>query len=133
MHRSFFKIFFTLASLFLLFISTQHGFAQRGRQTPEERAQRLKEQLSLTDSQTVLVTAIYKQSQQDMSAKMDSLKSDDPQARRQLMRETMDKSDADVQKILTDDQKKKFDELKKQRQQMFQRRNRSDSDQKSGL
>ena len=88
--------------------------AQRVQQTPQNRAQHLKESLSLTDEQTAQVQTIYENSQKEMSALSDSLKGNG-KSMRQGRRDIMDKANKQIEQILTDDQKTKFAELKKTR------------------
>jgi len=88
--------------------------AQRVQQTPQNRAQHLKESLSLTDEQTAQVQTIYENSQKEMSALSDSLKGNG-KSMRQGRRDIMDKANKQIEQILTDDQKTKFAELKKSR------------------
>jgi Spy/CpxP family protein refolding chaperone len=88
--------------------------AQGMRISPEERAKALKDSLSLDSAQTAKVTAIYKESQK---AIMDAMQngSDDRDARRATMMEITKKSDDNVKALLTDPQKKKFEEMIKNR------------------
>ncbi|HMD13859.1 MAG TPA: hypothetical protein VKI62_04475 [Bacteroidota bacterium] len=88
--------------------------AQRVQQTPQNRAQHLKESLSLTDEQTAQVQTIYENSQKEMSGLSDSLKGNG-KSMRQARRDIMDKADKQIVQLLTDDQKTKFAELKKTR------------------
>lgn len=100
-----------------MMVLSQGVFAQGMRRTPEERAKQLKEQLSLNDDQTKKVTEIYTESQKTVMAKMGEGMGD-----RTVMREFMTKETAKVDsligKLLTKEQAAKFDEVKKQRQQM---------------
>ena len=98
----------------MISLSSFVASAQRVQQTPTNRAQHLKESLSLTDEQTAQVQAIYENSQKEMSAVSDSLKGNG-KSMRQARREIMDKADKQIEQLLTDDQKTKFAELKKKR------------------
>ena len=98
----------------MISLSSVVANAQRVQQTPQNRAQHLKEALSLTDEQTAQVQAIYENSQKEMSSLSDSLKGNG-KSMRQGRRDIMDKADASILQILTDDQKTKFAELKKTR------------------
>ncbi len=89
--------------------------AQPQRMSPKERADRLKSQLSLSDSQTVAVTKIYEESQQEMSKAFND-SSGDRQSRREVMMKMMSKTDDRIDSLLTADQKTKFAEIKKARQ-----------------
>lgn len=104
------------AGLLLLWMAgTGVASAQPGRMSPKERAERLKDQLSLSDSQVVAVTKIYEESQQQMSkAFADSTA--DRQSRREMMTKIMGATDTRIDSLLTDEQKTKFAEIKKARQ-----------------
>lgn len=98
----------------MISLSSVVANAQRVQQTPQNRAQHLKESLSLTDEQTAQVQTIYENSQKEMSAVSDSLKGNG-KSMRQARRDIMGKADKQIEQILTDDQKTKFAELKKTR------------------
>ena len=98
----------------MISLSSVVAMAQRVQQTPKNRAQHLKESLSLTDEQTAQVQTIYENSQKEMSAVSDSLKGNG-KSMRQARRDIMDKADKQIEQLLTDDQKTKFAELKKTR------------------
>ena len=95
----------------MISLSSVVANAQRVQQTPQNRAQHLKESLSLTDEQTAQVQTIYENSQKEMSAVSDSLKGNG-KSMRQARRDIMGKADKQIEQILTDDQKTKFAELK---------------------
>jgi Spy/CpxP family protein refolding chaperone len=92
---------------------------------PKDRAADLKERLSLTDSQTTLITKIFTESQEAMRKAVDSMK-DDRQAMRGLRMEMMKKSDERIDSILTADQKKKYDDLVKERRSRMRGRPRGE-------
>lgn len=85
--------------------------------TPEERAQRLKERLSLSEEQTKKVQEIFKKSEKERQDKMESVRGD-RDAMREQMTAIMAVTDKEIEKLLTGEQKKKYDELKKERRQM---------------
>jgi len=89
----------------------------------EERANRLKEQLSLTKTQSDSVKKIYEQAQQQMMEEM-MVNQGDREAMRKAITEINEKSDKDIEKILDAKQKKKFEEVKKERQTMMRERQR---------
>ncbi|HEY6192654.1 MAG TPA: hypothetical protein VI215_10075 [Bacteroidota bacterium] len=104
------------------------AYAQRGQggmPAPKDRAADLKERLSLTDSQTTLITKIFTESQEAMRKAIDSVK-DDRQAMRGLRTEMMKKSDERIDSVLTADQKKKYDELVKERRSRMRGRTRGE-------
>jgi len=71
--------------------------------SPEQRANRLAEQLSLSDDQKAKVQKIYEDAQKDMQG-MQGASREDRMAKMQATNEK-------VKAVLTDDQKKKFDEM----------------------
>lgn len=93
--------------------------------TPEERAKQLQERLSLTDEQTAKVTKIFEASQKKAMEMMGSFQGD-REAARKAMQEMQAKTDKEIEALLTKEQVKKYEELKKERmqrmQQMQQRR-----------
>jgi Spy/CpxP family protein refolding chaperone len=93
--------------------------------SPKERAANMKEQLALTDSQAVLVTGIFEDAQADMKKAADSADGD-RRSMRDLRMAIMKKSDERIDSILTDDQKKKFADMKKERQGRMRNRQRND-------
>ncbi len=100
-----------------MMVLAQGVFAQGMRRTPEERAKQLKEQLSLTDEQTTKVTELYKESQKVVMEKMQEGMGDRA-AMREFMQKQNEKLDKSIEKLLTKEQLVKYEEVKKQRQQM---------------
>ncbi len=100
-----------------IMILAQTASAQGMRRSPEERAKQLKEQLSLNDDQTKKVTEIYTESQKTVMAKMQEGMGDRG-AMREFMTKETSKVDSLIGKLLTKEQAGKFEEVKKQRQQM---------------
>jgi len=96
----------------------------RMRMTPEQRAARLKDSLALSDDQVSKIVTIFAESDKKREEAMSSA-GDDRDSRMQAMRSVMESTDARIDSILTDTQKTKYDEMKKQRMQGFQRRQRS--------
>ncbi|HUI08982.1 MAG TPA: hypothetical protein VL221_01580 [Bacteroidota bacterium] len=97
----------------------------RMRLTPEQRVARLKDSLALSDEQVSKIVTIFAESDKKREEAMSSA-GDDRDARMQAMRSVMESTDARIDSVLTDTQKAKYDELKKQRAQGFQRRQRND-------
>ncbi len=102
---------------------TSSLFAQRMGMNPEERANRLKEQLSLTKAQTESVKKIFEHSQQVMMEEM-MVNQGDREAMRKAFTEITEKTDKEIEKILDAKQKKKYEEVKKERQVMMRERTR---------
>ena len=104
----------------LLFAGQASPAAAQGMQmSPEQRTQRLKDSLALSDAQAKNVAKIY----QDMDTRRQELfssGSEDRDARMQAMRSLRDSTDARIEALLTPTQKVKFEELKKLRPQRGQ-------------
>ncbi len=121
-------MFTVLAALFLIVASVSMASAQRMQMSAEARAKMLKDSLALNDDQLAKVTKIY----QDADKKrqdMFSSGSDDRQARMQAMRSLMDTTDVKIEGLLTDTQKTKYEEMKKQRMERMQGMRRRPSNQ----
>ena len=88
----------------------------RGMRSPEERANQLKEQLALTDSQTVKATKIFQDGQKKMQDMMGSNMGDREAMRASLTKMTASQ-DTLIEKLLTKEQLAKFEALRKERQQ----------------
>ncbi len=109
------RTFLAVSSLLILgSVSFSQGMMMA---TPEERAKRLTERLSLTEDQTKKVQEIFKNADKERSEKMEPVRGD-RDAMREQMTAIMASTDKQIEKILTDEQKKKYEELKKERRQM---------------
>jgi len=114
------------AVLLLLGSMSMADAQMRMRMTPEQRAARLKDSLALSDAQVGKIVTIFTESDRKREDAMASA-GDDRDARMQAMRSIMESTDARIDSLLTDTQKAKYDEMKKQRMQGgFQRRPRND-------
>ena len=105
----------------LLVISSSSLFAQGMRMTPQERADTLKVRLSLTDTQTKQVVKIYEQQQLDFE-KARNASSGDREAMRAAMTKIVQKTDANIEKLLDEKQLKKYEAFKKERMERMQQR-----------
>jgi len=110
-----------LAIVLLSCFLTSTLFAQRMGMNPEERANRLKEQLSLTKTQTDSVKKIFEHAQQVMMEEM-MVNQGDREAMRKVFTEITEKTDKEIEKLLDAKQKKKYEEIKKERQAMMRER-----------
>ena len=118
------RFLFAVAALVLVvFASTSPASAQRVRQTPKERAQHLKDILTLTDDQTAAVQAIYEKSDADMKSAVDDAKSTG-KSRRNIMRDINSRTQASINELLNDDQKGKFADFNKKRAESQERPSR---------
>jgi Spy/CpxP family protein refolding chaperone len=103
---------FTVLSMVVALAQGQRG----GNASPEERAtrmtDRLKTSLKLTDEQAVKVHAVYLQMSKDMAAARES-----GEDMRTSMQTIMAKQDTELQKILTPEQYKTYQDGRKQQTQ----------------
>lgn len=100
------------------------AIAQRQMPTPQQRVERLKDSLKLSDEQSAAIVRIYQDADQSRKALFDSANAGDRDARMAAMRGLSEKTDARIDSLLTPDQKVKYGEMKKQRQQGFGGRRR---------
>jgi len=112
-----YRLAIVAASLLLALGFQELAQAQRMRLTPEDQAKRIKDSLTLSDEQTAKVKKIYEAQQAEMMEKMSGAMGD-REAMRSAMQEVMAKYDKQIEALLTKEQLKKYEELKKQRQQM---------------
>ncbi|MHB1050226.1 MAG: hypothetical protein ACYC09_09115 [Bacteroidota bacterium] len=90
--------------------------AQPNRRTPDERTKQLTEQLSLDKKQQAQVLKIYTENDKKREAMFADMQgSGDRDAAREKMMKLFKETDKQIEKILTKDQKKKYDDLKKER------------------
>ncbi len=113
--------FLTLAIMILGVSLSLTDAQQRMRQTPEQRAARLKDSLALSDDQVAKIVPIFQESDKLREDAFTSA-GDDRDARMAAMRKIGDETDAKIESVLTDTQKAKYEEMKNQRMQGFQRR-----------
>ena len=113
------------AFLLLLGSLSLAGAQMRMRMTPEQRVARLKDSLALSDEQVSKIVTIFSESDKKREEAMASA-GDDRDARMQAMRSVMESTDTRIDSVLTESQKAKYDEMKKQRMQGFQRRQKND-------
>ena len=108
-----------MVAVVMAFIGIQPVFAQRMQMSPEQRAQRLKDSLSLKDDQAAGVLKIFQEMDQRRKDLFSS-ESSDRQSRMEAMRSLMDTTDARIEALLTAEQKTKYDAMKAQRLQRQQ-------------
>jgi Spy/CpxP family protein refolding chaperone len=114
------RYFFSMCMIFFLFTvaaaPTPAQPQQRMQMSPEQRTQRLKDSLALTDSQAVQILAIFRENEVKRSELFD-VNSGDREAMRESMRILARETDAKIEAILTPDQNEKYQVLKKQWQE----------------
>ena len=114
----------TLIVLFLGALASTAS-AQMMRISAEERTQQLKDSLSLNDEQVKKVLVIYKDTDEKRK-EIFATGSEDRQLRTEAMRSLAEKTDAKIEEVLTPEQKVKYKELVKQREQRRLQRMRRD-------
>ncbi len=103
------------------------GRPRRGMPSVEDQVKNLTEKLSLTDDQQGKVKTILEDTRSQMMKVMqdDSMSREDKMAKGRSLRET---ANGKIRDLLTDDQKKKFDDMQKEMQdRMRQRQQGGDS------
>ena len=107
-------------AVLLLAGSLSLSHAQQGmRATPEQRVARLKDSLALSEAQVAQLLPIYQESDKKREAVL-AAAGDDRDARMAAMRSVMDSTDTKIESVLTDSQKAKYEDMKKQRMQRGQ-------------
>jgi Spy/CpxP family protein refolding chaperone len=115
-------LFFLFAAMLL---ASSMTMAQQGRGGGvEQRVQRLKDSLSLSDKQTEQIKAIYTASQEQMQKDRDSLQGDRA-AMQKVMTARNAAADSLIVRLLTPDQKKKYLEIQEQRRKQREERMRN--------
>lgn len=110
-----------ITALFLCVAVLQASAQRPPMMTPEERTKQLTDSLSLTKDQQTKVLKIY----QEVDKKREEIfnaNSGDRDAMRSAMREVMDKTDKDIEALLTAKQKTKYEAMKAERMQRWQNR-----------
>jgi len=105
------RIALTVLMITGLTISSQ---AQMMRMSPEERAKALKDSLALDSVQTAKAVAVFKESQKAIGEAFQDA-AGDREAMRATMTEIAKKADDKIKAFLTDAQKKKYEEMIKNR------------------
>lgn len=110
---------------FLTLILTVVSLAQprNGEGRTEAQIKRLQEKVGLTDAQTVKIKEIL-QKARDEARKAFENGDGDRESMREMMMKSREKSDAEIMKLLTKEQKPKFEALRKEQQKEMQERMR---------
>jgi Spy/CpxP family protein refolding chaperone len=111
------------ATVALLLVSAMQAFAQRDSAGVKKNIETLKTALDLTKDQTAKLETILFTSMAE-SRKVREEAGEDRTAMRETMREQRQKTDAKIEALLTPDQKKKYEEVKKERMQRMMERGR---------
>jgi len=122
-----------IATIFSLTFAT--AFAQRGPQreatTPEQRAERMTERLAkeleLTESQKDQINKINLENAQKRQVEMEARRAEQ-QARRAEMQESMKAQSAQIEAVLTPEQRSKWSEIKESNKERGQQMRRGEYD-----
>ena len=105
----------------------EQGRPRRGMPTVDDQVKNLTEKLSLTDDQQTKVKAILEDTH-NQSSKIfqdDSLSREDKMAKIRTLREA---GNGKIREVLTDDQKKKLDDMQKEMQERMRQRQQGGGD-----
>jgi len=108
MYHSIQRALFVMLAIALVAVT---ALAQRARMSPEERTQQLAKQLSLTDEQKGKVLEIFKRADKDMRAAF-SENAGDREKMRDLMQKTRKETEAQLKKVLTEEQFAKWEKFR---------------------
>jgi len=119
------NLFFLLiiALIFSIGATAQPRMGERGENRSEAQLKRIKEKVGLTDEQTAKVKEIMQKAREEARAEFEN-NDGDRESMREIMKKRMEKTDAEILKLLTKTQKPKYEEYKKERQQEMQERMR---------
>ncbi|MBI3110714.1 MAG: hypothetical protein HYZ01_03980 [Ignavibacteriales bacterium] len=109
--------------LILVSAAGQRVLAQGRMMSPEDRAEQLSKRLDLNEEQKGKLVKVYQTLQKEMQEKMPDLMGD-REAMRKAIQDINAKGDKEVEKMLTKEQLAKYEEFKKERQQMRGRQRR---------
>lgn len=118
MHRLFYSVILTVLFTFVLTAQPRNG---EGR--AEAQIKRLQEKVGLTDAQTVKVKEILQKAREEARKAFEN-GDGDRESMREMMMKSREKSDAEIMKLLTKEQKPKFEALRKEQQKEMQERMR---------
>jgi Spy/CpxP family protein refolding chaperone len=116
-----------LSVVCIIFLSAALGLAVDTPQTDqfkdrlEQRTQKLKERLSLTDEQTAQVRTILQETQQQVQQDREQYKND-RRGMRQAVKKRTETMDTRIEGLLTAEQNKKYEQLKQERREFVQKK-----------
>ena len=116
-------LLFILSVVFTISAIAQPRSGDRGESRAEAQLKRIKEKVQLTDSQAVKVKAIIQKAREEARAEFEN-SDGDRDAMQERMAKRMEKTDAEISKLLTKEQKPKYEEYKKERQKEMEERMR---------
>ena len=95
----------------------------RGGERGEAQLKRIKEKVGLTEEQTTKVKEIMQKAREEARQEFED-NGGDRESMREMIMKRMEKADAEILKLLTKEQKPKYEEYKKERQKEIQERMR---------
>ena len=114
--------YFIMAMVLILVSAAGPLVSAQGRMmSPEDRAEQVSKRLVLNEEQKGKLVKVYQAMQKEMQEKMPDLMGDREEMRK-AMQTINAKGDKEVEKMLTKEQLAKYEEFKKERQQMRGRR-----------
>jgi Spy/CpxP family protein refolding chaperone len=114
-----------LLTFAVILLASSMVMAQQGRGgSVDQRVQRLKDSLSLSEKQTAQIKLIMTAAQEQMQKVRDSLQ-DDRTAMRAAMTTRNAATDSLIAKVLTPEQKKKYSEMQELRRKQMEERMRN--------
>jgi len=114
--------YFIMAMVLILVSAAGPLVSAQGRMmSPEDRAEQVSKRLALNEEQKGKLIKVYQALQKEMQEKMPDLMGDREEMRK-AMQTINAKGDKEVEKMLTKEQLAKYEEFKKERQQMRGRR-----------
>ncbi len=120
--------FAVLVSLVMAFSQSMLAQGSQDSARAARRAAALKDSLGLNDKQTTKIQALFLKSQQQMAKERDAHQGDREEMMK-AMRQHMQEMDKQINAVLTPDQRKKYEELMKERRERMRQRmqNRDDN------
>ena len=114
---------YLLLAMFVVFCISVTTISQPRGNRVEMQLKRINEKVELTKEQTVKVKDLLQKAQDEIRAQFEN-GDGDREARREAMVKQMEKTDVEIIKLLTKEQKPKYEEYKKERRKEMQERMR---------
>lgn len=119
--KMFYYFFIVIFSLSAIYCADDQN--PRRRMSPAERTAQLKEELELSDEQAQKIEEIYTDSQKKMAEARESLGNDREQMR-EIFQQNREKTEEQIEAILTEDQLIKYQEYRAKRDERMRERRR---------
>jgi Spy/CpxP family protein refolding chaperone len=112
-----------IATLAIILVLGSFAQPRNGEGRMEAQLKRLQEKVGLTDEQTVKVKEILQKSREEARKAFEN-GDGDRESMREMMMKSRERTDAEIMKLLTKEQKPKFEALRKEQQKEMQERMR---------